>query len=134
MENESVLTPLVKLAAELHPHIFFYLYPHPFYFSVDKDSNLVLFERRAWSWKLIPWLFSIVIVTGIIGVGSCAYVTISQLLDLREHNVPLISQLVILAALALGCIEISGCVLLFCHPELHLGFNEVFALEAKCKM
>lgn len=133
MESQSVLTSSVLFMAELHPRFFFYMHPYPFYFKVDSVAKLIYFRKRPWNWKLYPWLFSMTVITGCIGVGSLLYVLTTYFLGLRKDHLSIFKIMTFLTCLVICFVEVSASCLLFWHQEVLETFDQTFILEKKCK-
>lgn len=130
---ETVQTNLVKLAAELHPKVFFALYPHPFYFPRDPETGSIVVKLRPFGWKWVPWLCSTIAATIGVGFSSSGYVFVTSLLGMREKSLPIFKMLVMLAYLGVGSIEIFGSMFFMKYREALAGWNQLFVLERQCK-
>ncbi|CAL8141049.1 unnamed protein product [Orchesella dallaii] len=132
--ENSVLTPLVIAAVTLNKHAFFYLYPHLFEHNIDKIFSVFKITQRQWSWKLIPFFLSIIVVTTIMGLGSAYYVCITHFLGLRlpRHRLELTALLQMEFVTALGTLEVISLFALMKVPLIISCFNEIFLLEKRC--
>lgn len=74
---------------------FFYLYPFPLSLTVDESSNLVVLEKKKGFWKFLPWYFSIIFVTGLVGLGSCFYVILKFYLT---HDIRILDAIIAIGA------------------------------------
>lgn len=133
--RQSVVTPLIKQAVKLHGYSFFYLYPSSFSFRVNKN-DAIEFSINPFNWKLIPWLLSITIVTGILGWGSCVYICTFQFLGF--HAKPwlhwnLFNTLIILGLGMAASLEMSACIVLRLSPQVFHAFSSILKLEQSCK-
>lgn len=140
MRDKETITPLIKLAIQLLPRAFFYMYPFPFSLRIHKTSNLVVLERKPGFLKFIPWCLSLICITGVAGVGSCTYITLSYAFNFRissANNPPEIQLLDVIIAVGGGIsaiTEIATMLMLFRYPELIQGFNRLVELERHCKI
>lgn len=131
--DESVITPFVLRGIELYPWFFFYMYPFPLYFRVDSSTNLLSVNKRPWNCKTLPWIFTSVVFTGIVGCGCCAYVGITQMFSLTSYQIPMFSIISVLIELVAGFLQLGLTRVVILNPVLPRMFNELFRLERKCK-
>lgn len=133
--HRVVVTPLIARAINLQSGpLFVFLYPYIFRVTCGKEK-LIFTERRSWSWKLIPWCISQVLVTGIIGLGSCVYICFTQSFDLGHVSwvqIHLFNLLIFLVLGMLGLAEILLHVGLLLSPHLFPALNGIFDLEKQC--
>lgn len=132
---QSAITPLIKQAVIQTNYIFFYLYPHKFFLTVDRQ-NLVVVKERPWNWKLIPWILSQIFIIGIAGWGSCVYVATRQLLGIPFApwlNVNFFNTIIIIALGICAAGHHICFLVIFKNPQLRLAINELFKLEHRCK-
>ncbi|CAL8141041.1 unnamed protein product [Orchesella dallaii] len=132
--ENTILTPLVRTAVNVHKRVFFYLYPHLFEHQIDEDAGIFKIIRAKWSWKLIPFVLSVTIFTTILGLGCSFYVCATHFLGMREgrHKLELDNLLEIEFLAALGCLEVSSLMILAMKPLIMTCFHEVFHLERRC--
>lgn len=131
---ESIITSLVTLTANLQPRFFFYVYPHPFFLSVDSETNLVRFEQRPWNKNLIPWVFiNTFIIYALVG-GSCIYQVKAQFFANKAEETLQINVPLMVTIIGLILLQILVDFLFLFYPELREIFNQILILEKKCKM
>lgn len=126
----SVITPLIRVAIELHPRAFFYLYRHLFRFTSDRDNELITFQRRPWNWKIVPWSIVVIFITGVAWVGCSIFLCCGYLLGLRwTSGLSIFRVLIFFGVGVVSMTEVLGVMLLVFHPELETGFRQLFVLE-----
>ncbi|CAL8141045.1 unnamed protein product [Orchesella dallaii] len=133
--ESTIVTPFVQLAVLLNRRAFFYLYPHLFEHHIDKNLGVFKISQAKWSWKLIPFILSILIFTTILGLGCCFYLCATHFLGIRtgRHRLELHIVLEIEFLAALGFLEVFSLITLVKKPLLMTCFNEIFHLERRCR-
>ncbi len=132
--DQSVVTPLIKKAIILHHHVFCFLYPNIFDIGVDK-KGLVYVKPVHLTWRLIPWVLSMSIITGLLGWGSCVYICVAQMIGIETKpwiEWSLFNTLIISGLGAAASAELVGCFALYHSTVFFLAFSELLHLEQKC--
>lgn len=125
---------LIKDALRCLPYLFCYMHPFPVSLTIDKSNSRLELKRRSGFWKFLPWLISVLLITGVAGLGSCSYVVFSyafrlpSTLHIRMLDVMISTGLGIFAATELGVMLTSSC-----FPELVVATNRLAELERRCK-
>lgn len=132
--QQSVVTPLIKKAFTLHTRIFCFLYPNIFDIGVDK-KGFVYLKPVPLTWKLIPWMLSMSIITWLLGWGSCMYICVTQMIGIETKpwiEWSLFNTLIVSGLGAFASAEIISCFGLYHSKVSYLAFNELLYLEQKC--
>lgn len=134
-QEKGFLTRNTKLAIEWLHHSFSFMYPWSF--SLRLVGQLVVLERKSGFWKFVPWYISLLLVTGLIGLGSCLYVAFSYAFDFRVNSTQDIPIFIVIVAMALGSCATSELIIV-CGatfvPEFQMAFNQVIKLVFACKL
>jgi len=125
-------TSLIRLAISAQQTAFFYLYRFRYYAVVEEKLSVISLQKRPWSWKLIPWLLSMVFLIAASGIGSTSYVWLGFLFNLHPRKFSF--QTVGFNTWLCICGTVTQSVLLVIHynPLVLNCFNELF-LEKRCK-
>ncbi len=134
---QSVVTPSVKQAVINYKYAFYYLYPG--IFKIDVDSNgLVFLKALPFTRKHIPWLLSIILVSGECGGGCCLYTFGVQLTG--TQRMPWIQWSLFNTMITSG-LFFAVTLEIFCYFILYNNsstafpaFNQLVRLEQKCNL
>lgn len=127
------LSPAMKLALEWLPRPFIFMYPCSF--SLQNVQEHVTLGRQT-GWKFVPWYLSLIVVTGVVGLGSCLYVFCSYAFDFQLNSTQNIPIFVVILALALGSCAAAELAIVFGAafvPEFDMVFNRVMKLVKEGK-
>lgn len=132
LRTNSVATPLLATAYKLHRQLFYFLYSFPF---ICKIANGVIRFKTETVFKLkyIPLIIAEVLITVIIGFGSCVFLLLLKLLHVKSRTIDVIAIFV--------CIFLGSCALLEWGTYLAFGqgtevvplLNQLFCIERHCK-
>lgn len=126
-----IVTPLVIQAYKLHKLIFHTLYPYPLTQTVE-NGNIFVKVDTVLRLRYIPFLVALVVISLIIGLGSCMLIPLFHLFQIIQ-NIP---TLEIFNCTFLGsCAFLEGVIyVVYCKsPETKVHFNQIFVLERTCK-
>lgn len=133
--GHDTVTPLISLAINNLPRGFFYLYPFIFAISVD-DTKLISAVKRHGFWKFIPYYFSLLFITGIVGISCCTYALLSYAFNVRFYStleIQPFQALICLLFFIFAWTEVGGIMLVASYPEILRAFNSLNVLEQNCK-
>lgn len=129
----SIITPLILLAVDLQPRLFFYLYSHPLQFFIEPESNNLTLRIRPWNLGIIPWVIFGVGITGILGVGSFIYICFTQYFHLSSvASVPTFNRMILATAAGIACAQFMFTMAPIFFPEVLHGFNQLLVVEHQC--
>lgn len=131
------LTPWFMNAIKLQRQLFSYLYPSALQIGC-RDNFAYLEPEPLKSKNLLPWLFSVIFVSGFIGLGS-NLIFFSLLLIHGKHELPHwvefnSLEVILLLLVAFGrIVEIVTTFVLLLNPEIFTAFTEIQIIESNCK-
>lgn len=76
--KNTIATPLVADAYKLHKFMFRHLYPYPFEIRI-KNEIISIKVDRVLKLKYVPFLLNEILITVIIGLGSCVFLPLLKL-------------------------------------------------------
>ncbi len=126
-----VATPLLGQACSLHSYIFNYIFPCPLQFIFEK-GKIRLKAEKILQRKYMTFLTFLVFVTGIIGLGSCAFILSIQIFKPMEN----LSMVALFFCLFLGTCSFFECgvyLIFILSREIVPALNQLFAIERTCK-
>lgn len=129
--QNTIVTPLVTQAYKLHKIMFNTLYPYPFNLKVE-NKKIFLKVDNIFKRKYIPFLFSLIVISFVFGLGSCTLVLVLKLF----HKIKNVPTLEIFVCTFLGSCGVFEGVMYYAYcksTESELFFNQLFAIERTCK-
>lgn len=130
------ITPLMMDAIKIQRTVFGYLYPA--FVQIGCREQFAYFETRPVNKDLIPWLFSVSVFSGAMGVGGIAFLLMmilsngERILSTGVHWNPF--EGVILFVSALGTMmEIMSYVAMLLTPDVLTAFTAIQMIEEDCK-
>lgn len=132
--DSPTFSPLVIEVIKLLPK--FHLYPSLLHLELIEleSGRTVEFRIRPMSWRLLPWLFNVTVLIGLIGFGSCAFVAYGPTLMETRYRIPISRRIVMLCFTMFPPLHTGICLLFLWRREFADIFNEFVALELECKI
>ncbi len=131
-QGNSVSTPLVKTAYKLHCLFFRHVYPYPLDIQFE-NRKISIKVNPILCFKYIPFFTALILITSIIGFGSCAFLPLFKLFT----RSPKIDVIAIVLCVFLGSCAILewSTYLVYCNcTEIEPLVNQLFEIERKCKL
>lgn len=133
-QNSGIVTPSVLRAIRISRQSTCYLHPYPLVYDIVDNDNLTLLQLSLTSFRdrrLVPWWISTVLIIGILGTGSCAFVVLGQLFGLElKAEVRFYHTFLFLA---LGCAALFElgvwCLLIQTGQQFSGTFNSYLGFE-----
>ncbi len=129
--GNSVVTPFFKHAYKIHRLLFRHIYPHPLDIEFDKQSISVKVDNIL-QLKYIPFFIALVVISTIIGFGSCAFLPLLKLFH-RSSNIGIIGIVFCLFLGSCSFLEWATYVVFHKSKEIVPLINQLFEIERKCK-
>lgn len=129
--QNKVATPLLGQAYTLHNYIFNSMFPCPFQFIIH-NGKIRVFSEKILKLKYIPFITALVIVTGLVGFGSCVFILTLQIFKPMET----FSIVALIFCLFLGTCSFLECgiyVIFVLSREIVPTLNQLFAIERTCE-
>lgn len=133
--RNQVATKLVETAYKLHKFLYGKAYPYPLNLSVIQGKISVQTDN-IFRFKYVPFVVSVVIITGLIGNGCCIFVPLYKLFSPSSIHFTINPIFPIIASvfLALGFSLEGGVHLAYCKAtEIETMTNQLFEFERNCK-
>jgi len=124
-----LVTPMMRLAISAQKAAFFYLYPFRYYLTVNENLSILCVKPRPWSWKLILWLLSVIVLVTIIGTGSTSYIWLGSMLNFHKKKISSFSTIAFNIWLCVfGVASSSALLVIHINPLVLDCINELFKL------
>lgn len=132
--DSSTFSPLAIEALKLLPK--FYLYPSLLQLKAitENGSTTVEFRIRPFTWRLIPWLFNVVVFIGLLTVGSCVFVLARALFMETEYKVKISTMFILIAFAVSTFLHTVACWVLRGRPDVADVVNYFIMFELECKI
>lgn len=135
--REKGITPLLMDAIKLQGHAFRYLYPSPA--VIGCRDQFAYLEKRNLGKDLIPWMFSVIFVSRIIGLGTIVTFLPIILLSSKDELPPWVEwnpfQAALLLVVGLGIIiQLVVYLAMFAIPETVTALTGIQLIESECKI
>ncbi|CAL8109502.1 unnamed protein product [Orchesella dallaii] len=85
VRGNAAATPVMKNVLTLHNTFFGFVYPFPFKMKIENGMISLNLERLI-QWKFIPFYVSEILITAIIGFGSCFFLLILELFNPQNNT------------------------------------------------
>ncbi len=130
--RNSLAIPLVSQAYKLHTLLFNCMYAYPFKIDIKKGKMSVSVDKIL-QLKYIPFLLFLIVVTTIIGLGSC-FILIFIKLFRPEANVTVIGLFMCIFLGSCALFEVGTYVTYSKATEIENGLNQLFVMERNRKI
>ncbi len=127
-KQNSVATPLVKKAYDLHKMIYRNAYPYPLDIKIVNHSISVEFHNVFKS-KYLPFLFALVVISGYIGFGCCLFLPFYKFFF---QSSIILDIFIVILSIFLGCacfLELGIYLAFWNSTEIGTLINQLFRLE-----
>ncbi len=129
--SNSVATRRFVDAYKLHRLLFRHIYPYPFDIEFGKHTISVKIDKIL-RFKYIPFFVSLILITTVIGFGTCAFLPVYKLFK-KSVTIDVIA---IVLCLFLGsCAVLEWATYLVCSKSTEIVslINQLFQIERVCK-
>jgi len=130
--SNYLITPFLELAINNFSHFgFFHLYPFLFYIRVDTHNGIRIGVNTI-TWRTIPWILSMTLITGFLGFGSLVYLC---LLGLTQSNneIQFYKYIIFFSAIICSFSEMLASMMLYRYKVIIQAIYALFQLETKSK-
>lgn len=129
--KNTIATPLVADAYNLHKLLFRDVYPYPLDVTIE-NHQLSLKIDKIWRQKYIPFLIALVTVTFAIGFNSCAFVLALKLFH-RSTQINVVAIVFIVFLASCSFTECGTYIVYSKSIEFEAVLNQLFHIERTCK-
>ncbi len=130
--RNTFVTPLVIKAYDIHKTMFHKIYPYPLQIFFEQEKMSVKINAIL-QYKHIPFLISLIVITVLLGFGSCSLLPFLKFLGINSKIT--VIQLVFCSYFGIcSFIEWGVYALYSKSTEIVLVFNQFLAVETKRKI
>ncbi len=130
MSSNTFATSSVANAYKVHKVIYGHLYPYPMEIHIKNHKIFIEIDNIV-QMKYIPFLIAFIVITAIIGFGSCAL-----LLTLKIFQpMPSFDAIAVIFCIFLACcsfLEIGTYITYWKTDQMETLFNQILCIERKC--
>lgn len=127
----TLATPYFAQAYKLHSLIFHHVYPFPMKIHIKHDKISIQVDNFL-QIKYIPFVFAVMVVTGVIGFGSCVILPVIALFR-PLPNFEAVAEISCVLGASCSLLEI-GTYFTYCNAkELEYLFNQLMKMERSRK-
>jgi len=112
---------------------FFHLYPYIFSIDFDENSHKLLSKVKPLSFKTLPWILSITLISVVCELGSFVLLLLAPFFSIRLNYE--VYHIVIFILLGICCcFQIFTTCTILKHREIFDGFNALLQITERSKI
>lgn len=131
-KHNSVVTPLLIQANNLHKNILKYIYPCPLTIELG-DGKVVMKSDEFLQFKYIPFFFAIIVIVYHLGLFVNMFPPVLKFFN-REANVNIFTIFFCLLCTSVISTHLGICFTFSKTREIETLFNQIHTFEINCKL